>query len=57
MSDKNTVDSDLAKAKKNEYYRKWRAANKEKVKASNERYWARKYERDLLKESEEAHGV
>lgn len=25
-----------------EYYRKWRAANKDKVKASNQRYWVKK---------------
>jgi len=27
---------------KNKYAREWRARNRDKVKASNERYWARK---------------
>lgn len=25
-----------------EYYRKWRARNKDKIKASNQRYWLKK---------------
>ena len=30
--------------KKREYYREWRARNPEKVKASQAKYWARKFE-------------
>lgn len=32
----------IAKEKRNEYYRKWRAANKDKVKEINKRYWQKK---------------
>lgn len=38
---------DKAKQAKNEYMKKWRAKNKDKVKAAQERYWekkAQKYE-------------
>lgn len=31
---------------RNAYARKWRAANKEKVRANNQRYWLRKAERE-----------
>ncbi len=31
-----------AREAKNEYYRRWRAKNPEKVKASNRKYWERK---------------
>ena len=31
-----------AREAKNEYYRRWRAKNPEKVKESNRKYWARK---------------
>lgn len=31
-----------ARQARNLYYRKWRAANKEKVKEINARYWAKK---------------
>lgn len=30
-----------AKAKRREYYKKWRAANRDKVRASQRRYWER----------------
>ena len=32
-----------ARQARNLYYRKWRAANKEKVKEINARYWAKKW--------------
>ena len=37
-----------AKQLKREYYREWRAKNKDRVKAINERYWQKK----ALKEQE-----
>ena len=38
---------------KREYYRKWRETHKEQIKATNERYWARKAaEMDAAKEAE-----
>ncbi len=37
-------DKEIVKKLKREYAKKWRDANKDKVKASNERYWAKKAE-------------
>lgn len=34
--------SEEARNARNEYYRAWRAKNPEKVRESNERYWAKK---------------
>lgn len=34
--------SDEARRLRNEYARKWRAANRDKVKAANDRYWQKK---------------
>ena len=34
--------TEAARAKRNEYKRKWYAANKEKAKESQERYWEKK---------------
>lgn len=41
--DQNVSAEDII-AVKREYHRKWRAANKDKVKASNERFWRKKAE-------------
>ena len=38
---------------KNEYPRRWRAANKDKVRASNERYWVRRAEREAAQQAAE----
>jgi len=38
--------SEQARKAKNEYARKWRANNREKVKAAQDRYWARRAERE-----------
>ena len=38
----NQTMTDEAKAAKREYMKRWRAANKDKVKANNARYWAKK---------------
>ena len=43
--------SEQARKAKNEYARKWRANNREKVKAAQDRYWERRAER----EAQEAH--
>ena len=47
-----TIEERAAEARR-EYYRKWRAENKDKVRAKTKRYWERK----ALKAMEEAtHG-
>ncbi len=33
---------ELAKKERREYYRQWRAKNKDKVREKNRRYWERK---------------
>ena len=33
---------ELARQERNRYHREWRAKNKERVKAINDRYWANK---------------
>jgi len=38
---------ELAKKERLEYFRKWRAANKDKVRKHNENYWKRKAEQKL----------
>lgn len=38
---------------RNAYARKWRAANKDKVRASNQRYWLRKAEREKAENKNE----
>lgn len=38
--------SEQARKAKNEYARKWRANNREKVKAAQDRYWERRAERE-----------
>ena len=40
---------ELIRQAKNQYAREWRAKNKDRVKANNDRYWARKAEQ-LAKE-------
>lgn len=37
--------SEEAKAVRREYARRWRAANKEKVRANNKKYWERRAEK------------
>ena len=34
--------SEAARTARNEYYKRWRAANPDKVRAKNARYWERK---------------
>lgn len=41
MSDLSKLDN-AAREARNRYYREWRKKNPEKVKESNERYWAKK---------------
>lgn len=40
MTDKELKD--LARKERNRYHREWRAKNKDRVKAINTRYWAKK---------------
>ncbi len=43
--------AEIARAERLEYFRKWRAANKDKVKEANRKYWQRKAEKRLQEES------
>lgn len=43
----------LAAAARREYMRAWRAKNREKVKAANERYWAKKGEALLQQQTQQ----
>lgn len=43
--------TEAAKAAENEYYRKWRKANKEKVKQYQATYWARKAKKAAAEEA------
>ena len=51
---KQDID-ELAKEMRRDYYRKWRAANKDKVRRHNANYWRKKAEQRLrqVKEREE----
>lgn len=42
---------EMARAERREYSRKWRAANKDKVKQHNQNYWIRRAQK-LLAENE-----
>lgn len=48
---KLTVEQ-LAAEEKREYFRQWRAANKEKVKKHNATYWQRRAEKKLKEQGE-----
>ena len=48
--------NDTAKKARNAYARKWRAKNKDKVKAANERYWLRRAEREMKQQESEKKG-
>lgn len=41
---------ELAAQEKREYQRKWRAANKDKVREINRRYWIKQAEKSLKRE-------
>ena len=45
--------SQEAKKSRNEYYRRWRAANPEKVKEKNRRYWERRAAREKENQNEQ----
>ena len=50
------MDENLVKAAKNarnQYARAWRAKNKERVRANNLRYWARRAEREAAEAAEQ----
>ena len=51
MEKMNTGD---ARQVRNAYYRAWRAKNPDKVKASNERYWLRRAEREAAVAEQES---
>lgn len=43
--------SEAAQQARNEYYRKWRAANPDKVKLYNARYWDKKFKEQQAENS------
>lgn len=47
----NNQNKDAQKAR-NEYARRWRANNPDKVKAAQERYWVRRAEREAAEQQE-----
>ena len=47
----DTQISEMARAERLEYFRKWRADNKDKVKESNRKYWERKATKRLQEEN------
>lgn len=51
-NDKNISLSEAAKQAQREYKRKWRAANPDKVRESNRRYWERRAKLQAEKELE-----
>ena len=44
--------NDLAKEIRREYYRQWRAANKDKVRQHNVNYWRKQAEKQLQQDAE-----
>ena len=46
--------SKAAREAKNEYYKRWRAKNPEKVRESNQKYWERKARERQDKEAQDA---
>ena len=43
--------AEMVRAERLEYFRKWRAANKDKVKEANRKYWERKVAKRLQEEN------
>lgn len=43
---------DLAREEQNRYQREWRAKNKDRVKAMNERYWRKRVAKQIALEQE-----
>lgn len=48
----NTFSDDMARDARNAYARKWRSENKDKVKAANMRYWAKRAKREKQNEAD-----
>lgn len=48
--------NEAAKLARRDYYRRWRAANKDKVREANRRYWQRQGQIRLEKQKEEQNG-
>ena len=46
----------MAKEEKARYQREWRAKNRDKVRAINARYWARRAEKTVAAQKEGKHG-
>ena len=52
MKEENEKLLDKARELETEYHKEWRAKNKEKVKAINQRYWIKKAKKELEKKGE-----
>ena len=50
----NNISSELVRSVKNEYFRKWRKENRDKVKRTQEKYWQKKAEQILNEKQEGA---
>lgn len=46
-------EKELIKQAKRNYYKRWRAINKDKVKAYNQRYWLKKAQAEQAKSNEQ----
>lgn len=49
----DTKMEELARAERLEYFRNWRAKNKDKVRESNRKYWQKRAEKRLQEQSEQ----
>ena len=47
----DTQIAEVARAERLEYFRKWRAANKDKVKEANRKYWEKRVTKRLQEEN------
>lgn len=49
----DTKMEELARAERLEYFRNWRANNKDKVRESNRKYWQKRAEKRLQEQTEQ----
>ncbi len=53
MTENNKTLEEIAREERNAYFREWRSKNKDKVKATNKRYWRNRVEKKLSEEKGE----
>ena len=49
----NSIDIEKAREAQRAYARKWRAKNKDRIRETNLRYWARRAEREAAEQEKE----